>query len=175
MFATYEELMAAVDNRRNDTLTLEIDMGGEFSPEYEEAKQELAQAKALRQLAGQAFLADDLAALEAKVEKLKPKAKVVFARFSRLKVSEWALLVKQGSSNPVEQYEKVLPKTFVGLYGRYPEEDAEPLATDFHLMSSESPNCILPGGALHKVVQAFIAWQNSSGDVSIRPTKSGQG
>ena len=175
MFNSYEELMQAVEERRKDVLTLEIDLGSQYSQEYEDAKRELQQAKALKSLAGnQAFLADNEAALEARVAELKPKGRPVWIRYQRLSLAEWSVLVKQANLTPIEQYEKVLPKTFVGVWGQDPDTGAEPLSTDGALLSSKGDKGILPGGALHQVVQAFMAWQNSGGDVSIRPTKSGQ-
>ena len=86
------------------------------------------------------------------------------------------MLVKQQGLTPIDQYEKVLPKTFVGVYGQDPEENENvvPLSSDPGLLSSKGGKGILPGGALHLVVQAFMSWQNSGGDVSIRPTKSGR-
>ena len=54
-------------------------------------------------------------------------------------------------------------------------EAPEPLTTDSLSVSSKGGSkSILPGGALHSVVQNFMAWQNSGGEVSIRPTKSGR-
>ncbi|QBZ73208.1 tail assembly chaperone [Microbacterium phage Theresita] len=175
-FNSYEELMAAVEERRTDTLTLEVDLGGAYSQEHEEAKKEYAQAKALKTLTGnQEFLADNLAALEARVEETKPVSRSVWIRYSRLRLGEWAMLVKQSGLTPVDQYEKVLPKTFVGVYGQDPSEfEVEPLSTDAALLSSKGDKGILPGGALHSVIQTFMAWQNSGGEVSIRPTKSGR-
>ncbi|WNM67988.1 tail assembly chaperone [Microbacterium phage SirVictor] len=178
-FNSYEELMQAVEERRQDVLTLEVDLGSAYSQEHEDAKKELAQAKALKQLAGnQEFLGDNVAALEARVAETKPEARSVFVRFSRLKLGEWAMLVKQAGLTPVDQYEKVLPKTFIGVWGQDPTVEVEgvlpePLSTDAALLSSKGDKGILPGGMLHQVVQAFMAWQNSSGDITIRPTKSG--
>uniref|UniRef100_A0AAU6R5A6 Tail assembly chaperone protein n=1 Tax=Micrococcus phage Olihed TaxID=3092209 RepID=A0AAU6R5A6_9CAUD len=176
-FNSYEELMEAVEERRSDTLTLEVDLGGAYSQEHEDAKKEYQQAKALKALAGnQEFLADNLTALEARVAETKPESRSVWVRYSRLKLGEWAMLVKQANLTPVDQYEKVLPKTFVGVYGQDPSEveDLEPLSTDPALLSSKGDKGILPGGMLHQVVQAFMSWQNSGGDVAIRPTKSGR-
>jgi hypothetical protein len=93
--------------------------------------------------------------------------------------------MKQGGLDAVDQYEKVLPKTFIGVFGSDPVrpddlpveaewEAPKPLSTDGSLVSSKGVNGILPGGALHSVVQNFMAWQNSGGEVSIRPTKSGR-
>ncbi|QFG04685.1 tail assembly chaperone [Microbacterium phage ChickenKing] len=174
-FNSYEELMQAVEERRKDTLTLEVDMGATYSQEHEDAKRELAQAKGLKMLTGnQEFLADNLDALEARVAETKPEAKSVWVRFNRLSLGEWSALLKMAGIQPIDQYEKVLPKTFVGVYGQDPDEEGvEPLSTDPALLSSKGDKGILPGGMLHQVVQAFMAWQNSSGDVTIRPTKSG--
>lgn len=177
MFNSYEELMSAVEERRDDKLVLEIDLGGTFSQEHEDAKRELAQAQALKTvMAGQSFLGDNVEALKAKVEETKPESKSVWVVFKRLSLASWALLVKQANLTPIEQYEKVLPETFVGVYGADPSDKAnpaEPLSTNPELLSSKGNNGILPGGALHSVVQAFMAWQNSGGEVTIRPTKSG--
>lgn len=179
-FNSYEELKAAVETRRNDILTLEIDLGGEYSTEHEEAKKELQQAKAMKTvMGGQGFLSDNLDALEQRVAETKPETNSVWVQYRRLDLGQWALLVKQANLTPIDQYEKVLPQTFVGVYGQDPLEvtaDGEPvvaLSNDGSLLSSKGVNGILPGGALHQVVQSFMAWQNSGGDVSIRPTKSG--
>ena len=181
-FNSYEELRAAVEERRNDVLTLEVDLGGTYSQEHEDAKKELAQAKAMKTvLGGQNFLGDNLEALEARVAETKPEANSVWVRYSRLDLGEWALLVKQANLTPIEQYERVLPKTFIGVWGQDPTPDEEgrapgPLSEDAALLSSRGgAKSILPGGALHQVVQAFMAWQNSGGEVSIRPTRSGRG
>lgn len=178
-FASYEELMQVVEERRQDVLTLEIDLGAVYSQEHEEAKKELANAKALKSLAGeQGFLADNVASLEARVEETRPPARSVWVQFKRLMIGEWAMLTKQANLSPVEQYEKVLPKTFVGVWGVDPVEDenrdAAPLSTDPALLSSRGDKNIVTGAMLHQVVQAFMAWQNSSGEISIRPTKSGR-
>lgn len=173
MFNSYEELMEAVSARRQDQLILEVDLGGKFSQEHEDAKREYAQAKALKTLTGnQEFLADNLAALEERVAATKPESKPIWVKFNRLPLFQWAVLMKQPLS-PVEQYEKVLADTFAGVFGS-DEDDAEPLSMDPALLSSKGDQGILPGGALHQVIQAFMAWQNSGGEVSIRPTKSGQ-
>jgi hypothetical protein len=180
-FNSYEELQAAVESRRKSILTLEVDMGGTYSQDYEDAKKELAQAKAMKAFTGgQGFLADNLADLEARVAETKPKANSVWVQYRKLDLGEWALLVKQTNLTPIDQYEKVLPTTFIGVYGIDPVdedgntlEDATPLSTDGALLSSKGVKGILPGGALHQVVQAFMSWQNSGGEVSIRPTKSG--
>lgn len=176
-FTTYEELMAAVEERRKDTLTLEVDLGSAYSVEHEDAKRELAQAKGVRMLTGgQGFLADNVEELEAKVAATKPPARSVWLRFARISLADWALLMKQSQVSPVDQYEKVLPKVFVGLYGQDPDETPEgeecvPLSTDSKLVSMTGDNGILPGGALHQVIQTFMAWQNTGGEVTIRPTR----
>ena len=46
-FSSYEELMAAVEERRQDTLTLEVDLGGTYSQVHEDAMKALQQALAL--------------------------------------------------------------------------------------------------------------------------------
>ena len=183
-FNSYEELKAAVEERRKDVLTLEVDMGSKYSQEHEDAKTELRQAKAMKTvLGGQEFLGDNITALEVRVAETKPEARPVWIQFSRLDLGEWALLVKQANLTPIDQYEKVLPQTFLGVWGTDPvqPDDAgdewvkpEPLSTDGALLSSRGKQGILPGGALHQVVQAFMSWQNSGGEVSIHPTRSGQ-
>lgn len=174
MFSSYEELMQAVEDRRKDELVLEIDMGSEYSQEYEDAKKELAQSKAIKKLAGdQQFLNDNLTALENRVAELKPVAKPVWVKFGRLSLLEWAALVKAQGLTPIDQYEKALAKTFIGVFSS--EDAAEPLTDDYRLLSTKGDMGILPGGAMNSVVQAFMSWQNSGGEVSIRPTKSGRG
>lgn len=180
-FNSYEELMAAVAERRQAVLTMEVDLGGAFSQEHETAKNDLMQAKAMKTIiGGQGFLGDtDLSELEQRVADTRPTPNSVWVQYSKLDLGEWALLTKQANLSPVEQYERVLQKTFVGVYGVDPvdpEGDVaiEPLSTDAALMSSKGDKGILPGGGLHQVVQAFMSWQNSGGDVSIRPTKSGR-
>jgi hypothetical protein len=182
-FNSIEELKAAVAERRKGTLTLEVDMGAEYSPEHEAAKQELAQAKGLKAMVGGGFIGgdSDLERLEQRVADTKPKTNAVWVRYRRLDLDEWARLVSQPSVSPVDQYEKVLAKTFVGVWGVDPDPDEkpegwvepEPLSTDAALLSSKGVQGILPGGSLHSVVQSFMSWQNSGGDVTIRPTKSG--
>lgn len=183
-FSSYEELKAAVAKRRAEVLTLEVDLGTDYSPEYEEAKSALAQAKAISSVAGN-FLGgngSNIDELEQRVADLKPEANSVWIQYRKLDLGEWALLMKQAGGQPIDQYEKVLPKTFIAVYGQDPvkPEDApddweapEPLSTEAKLLSSKGNDGILPGGALHSVVQNFMAWQNSGGDVTIRPTKSG--
>jgi hypothetical protein len=179
-FNSYEELKAAVAERRKSILTLEVDLGGNYSPEHEEAKKALAQAKAMKTvMGGQEFLGDNLAELEARVAETKPESASVWVQYRQLDLAEWAALIKQTGLTPLDQYEKVLPKTFIGVFGTDPTEAEdgeviEPLSTNGALLSSKGNEGILPGGALHQVVQAFMSWQNSGGEVSIRPTKSGR-
>lgn len=184
-FATYEELQAAVESRRNQILTLEVDLGAQYSQEHEDAKKELAQAQAIKKLAGNGgFLGDNIAALESRVAETKPDSAVVYLQYSRLTVAEFSMLMKQQGLSSIDQYERVIPKCFVGLFGEDPlaedEEgnrinpDLKPLTTDAEAVSSRSDKTVIPGGLLHGVVQAFMSWQNSSGDISIRPTKSGR-
>lgn len=178
-FNSYEELAAAVESRRKSVLTLEVGMGGAYSVEHEDAKKELAQAKAMKSvLGGQGFLGDNLAELEARVAETKPESNSVWIQYRQLDLVEWGLLVKQTNLTPIDQYEKVLPKTFIAVYGEDPteagpDEVVEPLSTDAALLSSRGTKGILPGGSLHLVVQAFMSWQNSGGEVSIRPMRSG--
>lgn len=174
MFNSYEELMQAVSDRRKDQLVLEVDLGAEYSQEHEEAKKALATAKGLKSLAGeQQFINDNIASLEQRVADTKPATKPVWIRYKRLDLMEWAALMKQQGISAMDQYEKVLNKTFIGVYNG-PEEDSTLLSDDPRLLSSQGDQGILPGGAMHSVIQAFMTWQNSGGDVTIRPTKSGQ-
>jgi len=182
MFNSYEELKAAVEQRRDEVLTLEVDLGGAYSPEYENAKQELVQAKAMQNLTGGGFLGNNIAELEARVAELKPEPNSVWVQYRKLDLVEWANLMKKPGVNAIEQYESVLPKTFIGVYGQDPVkpddapddwEQPQPLSTNGALLSSRGKDGILPGGALNSVIQNFMAWQNSGGDVTIRPTKSG--
>lgn len=187
VFTTYEELAAAVEKRRAEILTLEVDLGTGYSPEYEQAKMDLAQAKAMKLATGGGFLGDTIAPLEARVAQLKPEAQTIWIQFSKLELGEWRTLIKQAGNDAMDQYEKVLPKTFKGVFGQdpvkpetwdteHPGEDwvkPEPLITDSRMVSTNNDAGILPGGSLHSVVQNFITWQNAGGDVTIRPTKSG--
>lgn len=185
MFNTLEDLKAAVEERRKAILTLEVDIANTYSAEHEAAKQELATAKGMKTLTGGGFLADNLAELEARVAETKPPAQSVWIQFSKLPLEEWRLLTKQSAGlDAYGQYEKVLPKTFIGVYGQDPTEEddegnlvhpgLEPLSTNHKLLSAVSGEGILPGGALNSVVQAYMTWQNSGGEVTIRPTKSGR-
>lgn len=187
-FNSYEELAAAVEKRRAEILTLEVDLGSDYSPEYEQAKAELQQAKAMKMATGGGFLGDNIGPLEARVAELKPEAQTIWVQYSKLSLGEWRSLLKQAGADAFDQYERVLPKTFKGLFGsdpvkpddwaeQHPGEDwvkPEPLTTDARSVSSKGDDGILPGGSLSSVVQNFIAWQNSGGDVNIRPTKSGR-
>jgi hypothetical protein len=184
VFSSIDDLMAAVEERRKDILTLEIDLGGKYSPEHEQAKAELAQAKAMKTVIGGGFLGDNIGELEQRVADTRPESRSVWIQFSKLDLNEWAALMKQAGANPLDQYERVLSKTFIGVFGEDPAPDDEdkpegweppqPLTTDSLSVSSRGGSkSILPGGALHSVVQNFMSWQNSGGDVTIRPTRSG--
>jgi hypothetical protein len=187
MFSSYEELMAAVEERRKDILTLEVDLGTKYSPEYEAAKQELAQAKAMQTVIGGGFLGDNISPLEQRVAELKPEPRAIWIQYEKLDLNEWASLMKQAGGNPLDQYERVLSKTFVGVFGQDPVQPddwnetengpwpkPEPLTKDSLSVSSKGgAKSVLPGGALASVVQSFMSWQNSGGDVTIRPTRSG--
>ena len=181
---SYEELMQTVEERRAETLTLEVDLGTRYSPEYEQAKEELEKAKAMKLVMGeQQFLSDNLDQLEAKVKELRPPSRSIFIRYRKLELASWAALIKKQGLSAIEQYESVLPETFVGLWGTDPDkpedwpEDQEwgapePLSTDAALVSTKGgPRAVVPGGQLNDIVTTFINWQNSSGDVTIRPTK----
>lgn len=187
MFNTLEDLMAAVEERRKELLTLEVDLGTRYSPEYEEAKAELAQAKAMKSVTG-TFLADTVGPLERRVAELRPEPRSIWIQFEKIDLNEWASLMKQqAGSTALDQYERIFPKVFVGVFGRDPVEPEEleegqvweapePLTKDPLSVSAKGGSkSILPGGSLHGVVQTFISWQNSGGDVTIRPTKSGRG
>jgi hypothetical protein len=180
-FTSYEELKAAVAERRKAVLTLEVDLGGAYSQEHEDAKRELATARGLKSIAGgQGFMSDNIERLEQRVLDTKPESPSVWIQYRQIDVGEWALLTKQQGLTPIEQYEKVLPQTFIGVFGTDPTEAAdgeviEPLTTSGAAVSSRGgAEAILSGGVLHSVVQNFMAWQNSGGDVNIRPTRSGR-
>lgn len=173
MFNSYEELQAAVEKRRNDELVLSIDMSTEYSPEHESAKAELKKAEAMKSIAGdQPFINDNIKTLEARVKKTQPAPNLVFVKYRRLALIEWAALVKAQNLTPIEQYEKVLKKTFVGVFAS--EDAEEPLSDDHRLLSTKGDLGILPGGGMNSVVNAFMTWQNTGGSVAIRPTKSGR-
>ena len=172
MINSYEELLAVADKRREETLTIEVDMGAVYSQPHEDAKRELKQAEALSKLSGEGFLSDNIEKLKERVAETRPEANSVWLRFRRLDISTWALLMKQNMSGAVEQYEKLLPKVFIGVFNDPEAEEA--LTTDYKVVSTSNPKSILPGGVLNAVIQNFMAWQNSGGEVSIHPTNSGQ-
>lgn len=187
MFNSYEELKSQVATRRQSTLTLELDMGSEYSQEHEDAKKALAQAEGMQLITGGAgFLSNNLDELKQRVADTKPEAQSVYVQFKKLDLDEWKDLINSKGLDAFAQYEQVLPKTFMGLYGQDPVrpddlpaevvwEKPEPLTTDYHSVSSEGgEERILSGGQLHAIVQNFMTWQNSGGEVTIRPTKSGR-
>lgn len=180
-FNSYEELMAAVEARNTSTLTLEVPIAAVFSPEHEAAKTALKQAEGMKALTGGVnFLGgDQIEELKLQVEKTRPEEPTVWLRFKRLGLGPWSLLIKKTGLTALDQYESVLQDTFVGVWGQDPDggeegEVIEPLSNDPRLVSSKGDIGILPGGALNSVVQTFINWQNSGGEVTIRPTKSGR-
>lgn len=184
-FNSYEELMAHVAESRQAVLTLEVEVGAPYSVEYEEAKAELRQAEAMQTITGGGFLGDNLEQLKQRVAETKPESMSVWVQYKKLDLDEWAALMKQNQAGPVDQYERVLAKTFIGVYAEDPlaedehgiliNEGIEPLTTNPLSVSTKGGSAtILPGGALHSVVQNFMSWQNSGGEVSIRPTKSGR-
>lgn len=183
-FSSLEELKAAVADRRQAILTLEVDLGGSYSEEHEQAKQDLAKAEGMQLLTGgQGFLGDNIEQLRQRVAETKPETPSVWVQFSKLDLGEWRAITKQVTLDQFDQYERVLPKTFVGLYGEDPAPDEkpegwvkpEPLTTDARSVSSRSgDDLLLPTGSLAPVIQNFMVWQNSGGDVTIRPTKSGR-
>lgn len=174
MFNSYEELVNAVNERRQEELILEVDMANTYSAEHEEAKKALQVAEGLSQLTGKAeFLSDNMEALRTRVAETRPEAKPIWIRFRRMSLIEWAALTKDQSKTSFEQYETALPKAFIGVYAT--EDKDHLLSDDYHLLSMNGDKGILPGGAeMQAVVRSFIQWQNAGGEVSIRPTKSGQ-
>lgn len=188
-FNSYEELMQVVEERRQETLTLETDLGTRYSPEYEDAKEALEKAEAMKLVMGeQQFLSDNLDHLKAEVERLRPPSRSIFIRYRKLELASWAALIKKQGLSAIDQYETVLVETFVGLWGtdpskpedwdeQHPDEEwvePAPLTTDAITVSTKGgPRAVLQGAQLNEIVQTFIGWQNSSGDVVIRPTKSG--
>jgi len=181
MFNSLEDLKAAVEERRQAILTIEVDLGGAYSQEYEDAKTELAQAKAMKTVF-QGIGGTNIEELEDRVAALKPEPNSVWVQYRKLDLGEWALMLKSTGGGSIDQYEKVLPKTFIAVYGQDPDPEEkpeswvapEPLSTDGALLSTKGNQGILPGGSLNSVVQSFMNWQNSGGDVTIRPTKSGR-
>lgn len=172
-FNNVEELKAAVAARRAALLTLEVDMGAEYSQEHEDAKKALKTAEGMKSLAGeQQFLNDNIDTLKQRVADTKPEAQPVWVKFRRLDLMQWAVLIKKQGLTPMDQYESVLKDTFVGVFAN--PEDSEPLSDDHRLMSTKGDEGLLPGGAMNAVINAFMSWQNSGGEVSIRPTKSGR-
>lgn len=178
MFANYEELRAAVNERKKAILTIEVDMANTYSQEHEDAKTELKQAKAMNTLTGVQFLSDNIGALEARVAETKPEEELIFLQYRKIELDTWSALIKKTGMTPLDQYEHLLPLTFIGLFGDDPsierEEPLVPLSTNGADVSSRGNQGILPPGAMNSVVQTFLTWQNSGGEVSIRPTMSGR-
>lgn len=189
VFNNLDELKAAVEDRRQAVLTLEIDLGGTYSAEHERAKEELAKAEGmalLLQQGGGTFLnggESQIDRLRQRVADTKPETPSIWVQFKKLDLEEWRNITKRVSLDQIEQYEQVLSKTFIGLFGEDPAPEEkpegwvppEPLTTNPISVSSRGgAEALLPGGSLASVVQNFMVWQNSGGDVTIRPTKSGR-
>ncbi|WNM75062.1 tail assembly chaperone [Microbacterium phage Morrigan] len=176
VFSNLEELKAAVEDRRQAVLTLEIDLGGAYSEEHEQAKQDLAKAEGMRMLmqqgGGQFLNGDSLEPLRQRVAETKPETPSVWVQYKKLPLGEWRAITKQANLDQFDQYERVLPQTFIGLYGTDPAPEEkpedwvapEPLTTDPRSVSSRGGDeLLLPGGSLASVVQNFMVWQNSGG------------
>lgn len=183
-FTNLEDLKAAVEDRRQSILTLEVDLGGSYSQEYEDAKADLAKAEAMKMMTGGVtFIGDNIEQLKQRVAETKPVTPAVWVQYKKLPLGEWRAITKQVNLDQFDQYERVLPQTFIGLYGEDPAPEEkpedwvkpEPLTVDARSVSSRGgDDLLLPGGSLASVVQNFMVWQNSGGDVTIRPTKSGR-
>lgn len=175
MINSYEDLIAVAEKRRDETLTIEVDMGAVYSPDHEAAKKELKQAEVMGQLSGGngGFLSDNLDKLKERVAETRPSPNLIYVRYKRLDVATWSMLMKQAKANTnvIDQYEKVLPKVFVGIFND-PEAE-EPLTDDHKLVSTLDNSSILPGGVIQSVINNFMTWQNSGGEVTIHPTNSG--
>lgn len=174
MINSYEELLEVAKKRREETLTIEVDMGAVYSQPHEDAKRELQKAEALQSLGGNTeFLSNNLEKLKQRVEETRPEPNLIWVRYRRLDLPTWSMLSKQAKANTsaIDQYEKVLEKVFVGIFND--PDSQEPLATDHNLVSTSNANSILPGGVLNSVINSFMQWQNSGGEVSIHPTSSG--
>lgn len=170
---SYDDLVNLVEKRRQETLTLDIDLGSNYSPEYEKAKEELEQAKVLQKLTGtQQFMNDNVVELENKVTRLKPEPNIIHVKFRRLGLARWTAIMKKPVGNAIDQFIKVLPETFIGIFTDL-DEEAEPLSTDYKLVDPNDSKCVLPGGAIQPLIQSFMNWQNSGGEISFHPTKLG--
>lgn len=169
MINTFDELLERVEQGRNAVLTLELEVGAPYSKEYEDAKKQVEQARALELLAGdnKAFLGGSLDELVAKAEALKPKADIVELKFRKVSLNDWNKLLRE-PGEALEQYNTLAKKTFIGVFA---EGGEEPLSTDSALVRPESAKCIVPPGAISPLVQAFLEWQSSGGAVEVRPTK----
>lgn len=170
MINTYDELVAAVDADRKTTLTVEIPLGTPYSAEYEEAMAELSQAKAVRSLAGnQDFLSDSIPTLEERAESLKPKGEVVYARFRRIPLKVWCVLLKKNENDVVSQYTSTIKDSFIGLFSSADSE--EPITTDYRVVSADDEKSILSGGRLTELISAYLSWQGDGSGVVIHPKK----
>lgn len=172
MVESYEDLMNLVENRRNDHLIIEVSLGAPYSQEHEDAKAELQKAEAMRSIIGEeGFLSDDVSGLKKRVEDTKPEGESIWVKYKRLDLKLWTRLVSGlGAMKPIDQYVKVLPNTFEGVYSSPEAEDGSLISDKASLVDPTSNDCILSGNMVMSLVGAFMGWQNSGGDVSIRPT-----
>lgn len=164
---SYEELLALVEERRQDTLTIAVDMGGEYSSEHEEAKQALQASKALRTLTGEdQFLSTSgLDSLQRQVDETRPPSVQIYIRFKKIPLSMWTALMSKNQTNALQQFHEILPETFLGIWG---DPDAEnPLTSDWTSVDPMNDKCILPGGSIVQIIQTFMNWQNSGSDVTV--------
>ena len=166
MFTTFEELKKAAAERRQDTLTLELDMSGEYCQEYEDAKTDLQASKLLSAATGVEFMGDTT---PEQIAGMRPNSQPVWLKFKRLPVAKWSLLVKSAQQmDALAQYENILPEIFLGIWGD-PDAD-QPLTTEPKHVGT-SKDSVLSGSQLVQVVQAVLKWQNSGGDVVVNPTR----
>ena len=163
MITSYEQLKGIIEERRQDILVLEVDISGAYSPEYEKAKQEVQQAQVISSLVGGDFLAPP----KSQLDSLKPVGDPIWLKFRRLPLQAWKSLTKRGNINALDQYESILPDTFIGLYG---DPAGEPLTTDYHHVGTGDES-LLTGSMLMQVMQAMLQWQNSGGEISVNPQK----
>ena len=164
MFTSFDELKKAVEERRQDTLTLELDMSGEYCQAYEDAKSDLQTAKLLKAATGVEFMGDTT---PEQIDGMRPNSQPVWLKFRRLPVAKWSLLVKSAQQmDALAQYESILPEIFLGVWGD-PDAD-QPLTTDPKHVGT-GKDSVLSGSQLVQVMQAVLKWQNSGGDVVVNP------
>lgn len=166
-FTTFEELKQAAYERTQDVLTLELDMSGEYSHEYEEAKQDLETRKAIQSVMGTQFMSDIQTRDSETVEALRPRGEPIYLKFRRLSTKSWAKMMSASGANVdvMGQYHKMLPEIFIGIYG---DPHGEPLTTEWKYVSA-GPDSLLTGSMIAQVVSSVIRWQNSGGGVTVNP------